>query len=275
MGVFISWSGTQSRKVASALREWLEQVVPGSNPWMSAEDIAPGTNWFSELMQHLEKTRFCVICLTPENMRSPWLYFEAGTIAGKRVDAKVSAYLIGVTPSQLEPGPLSQFQCTEASREGTWKLVRALNQSLEKDPHNEQVLEGNFGSRWPWLKKKIETALAEYDPDSPQSAIETEQLKPAYNLSEDAEQLLLEAALDRRGVLLLLRTMRGLTVQTNGKQLCERQDARSEATWQAAVRELLSNGLLENRGHKGEVFGVTAEGYRLADEIRSLETARP
>ena len=67
----------------------------------------------------------------------------------------------------------------------------------------------------------------------------------------------------------MVRTSSGLMVQTNGKQLADRQNPRSEALWRAAVRQLVQYGLLEARGHKGEVFGVTAEGYRVADDLRA------
>jgi hypothetical protein len=268
MDVLIRWSGQQSHQVGSALHDWLKEVIPGINPWISTEDIAIGTSWFQSLMTQLDSTSLCVICMTPENVRSPWLYFEAGAIAGKRVDARVCSYLIGVSGNQLMAGPLSQFQWTEANKTGTWKLIREINRCLAS-PHNESLLETSFDRKWVPLKRRLEKAIAEYNPDLSSHQVETEELKPVYRLSPEAEQLLVEAASDAHGTVMMIRSSAGLHIQTNSKQMGELRNPRAEATWQAAVRELLQNSLLQAQGHKGELFVVTAEGYRVADALRA------
>lgn len=98
----------------------------------------------------------------------------------------------------------------------------------------------------------------------------TEIISPAPaipQLSDTAKQLLFEAARDTNGSVMCIRVMAGLIVQTNGKQLAQMGDARSEARWRGAIEELVRCGLLEPRGHKGEVFGVTNDGYQLADRL--------
>ncbi|MGO8863938.1 MAG: toll/interleukin-1 receptor domain-containing protein [Acidimicrobiales bacterium] len=266
MDVLISWAGKQSQGVGSQLFDWLNETIPGVSPWISSESIAPGSNWVQTLMEKLETTRFCLICLTPENVRSPWLYFEAGAIAGRRGDAKVCGYLAGVDSSQLQGGPLSLFQWVEASKEGTWKLVREINRGLER-PNDEKLLEAGFDRRWPALKLRLEKTLIETAATGADR--ETEALKPVYRLSAEADTLLREAAADPHGQVMMARTRSGLFVQTNKRQFTEQMSARSEATWQGAVRELLQKGLLENAGSKGEVFRVTTEGYRAADDLKS------
>ena len=73
MDVLVSWSGRLSHRVGQALHEWLTDVLPAAKPWISSEDIGPGTSWFQSLMGKLESTSLCVICMTPDNVRSPWL----------------------------------------------------------------------------------------------------------------------------------------------------------------------------------------------------------
>ena len=41
MKIFISWSGEQSREMAEALRDWIPDVLPEAEPWMSVADISP------------------------------------------------------------------------------------------------------------------------------------------------------------------------------------------------------------------------------------------
>jgi len=276
MNVFLSWSGTQSKKLAEVFRDWLGTVLPGVRPWLSSEDIGVGAQWFPALIGQLESTSACILFLTPQNVRSPWLYFEAGAIAAKRNDAKVCSYLIGVSGPQLAGGPLGQFQWAESTREGTWKLLRELNRGFPA-AHEESLLEAGFTQKWPALKRKLDTLLTEEE-NGPPRGLETQPSPAVYELTNEARTLLREATEDRTGMVLMLRTSEGLIVQTNGKQFAERGNARSEAVWQAAVRQLLQFGLLESRGAKGEVFGLSAEGFRVGDGLRhgaaaALETA--
>jgi len=97
-------------------------------------------------------------------------------------------------------------------------------------------------------------------------------LKPERQLSKEARDLLLEAAADKNGVVLRVKTRGGLTIQANGKNLVTTpKDARCQALWEAALNELRQNGLLEGRGQKGQVFGVTRDGYELADRLKAVE----
>lgn len=90
------------------------------------------------------------------------------------------------------------------------------------------------------------------------------------SMSDETGQLLLEVAEDRNGQVLMVRTMSGMSVQVNGKNFVEQRNPRSEARWEGAVHELCQLELLQERGHKGEVFSITNEGYRIADAIREV-----
>lgn len=269
MKVFISWSGKQSHAVANALREWLPNAIPGCQPWTSSTDLSAGSRWFPTLMQELESTRFCIICLTPDNLRSPWLYFEAGAIATSK-SARVCGFVTGISLSQL-PGPFAQFQCVQSDAEGALSLVKAINELAEDKKYDDKQLNTWFSASWPRLRENLKDALLLYDPRSTPSDVETEQPQSTYRLTEEAKTLLVEASADKNGIIMMARTSSGLILQTNERQMCERQDARSEAKWQGAVRELVQQGLIEGRGHKGEVFNVTSEGYRVADELKAKQ----
>jgi hypothetical protein len=93
------------------------------------------------------------------------------------------------------------------------------------------------------------------------------------SLSDEARRLLLEAGADKNGVIMMLRSFQGLHIQTNGKMTCHPGDARAAATWKAAVEELRDAGFLEARGQKGEVFGMTAKGYKRAEALKEPQSA--
>lgn len=252
------------------LNGWLKEVLPGIKPWISTADITKGSAWFPVLLGRLEAARLCIICVTPENVRSPWLYFEAGAIAGKSGDTRVCAYLIGLTPAQLSSGPLAQFQATMADKADTWKLVRDLNRHLQSGAHDVMLLEKNYDAKWPQLKQTLDAVLAEYKAISVHEVPESEAVRVVYQLSREAIKLLKDAGADARGAIFMSRTMHGFHLQIGNTPIAGTRNARDVALWQAAVRQLLQNRLLEDRGGKGEVFGMTAEGYRVADELRTM-----
>jgi hypothetical protein len=115
MKVFLSWSGSRARAAALILRQWLPDVIQSIEPWMSAEDIDAGTRWGIEVTNQLAETRCGIICLTN---------FEAGALS-KTIDNNtyVIPYLIDLEPSDILPGPLTQFQAKRANKSETWQLI--------------------------------------------------------------------------------------------------------------------------------------------------------
>ena len=77
MQVFISWSGSESQAMAKALADWLPNVLQAAKPWFSPEHLQKGSRWAEELFSVLENSRVGVFCITPSNVHSPWVSFEA------------------------------------------------------------------------------------------------------------------------------------------------------------------------------------------------------
>src|ERR1044071_9633221 len=113
MQVFISWSGDRSRAVAAALYDWLPNVLQAVEPWMSRANLQAGAEWSRNTLSALERSRLGLICLTPENIQSPWMLFEAGALARSSKEVTIYPYLFDLSPSALT-GPLVQFQSVQA-----------------------------------------------------------------------------------------------------------------------------------------------------------------
>lgn len=158
MKVFLSWSGTRSQRVATALRDWLPNVLQAVSPWLSSSDIQVGARWANELDLQLQESRVGIICLTPENLAAPWLLYEAGALSKAVESAFVCPYLIGFNPSELS-GPLVQFQATTSTRDGTLDLVRMLNRALGNQALDEKVLDRAFQIWWPGLSAELDQIL--------------------------------------------------------------------------------------------------------------------
>ncbi len=104
--------------------------------------------------------------------------------------------------------------------------------------------------------------LAEATESAATTAHARESIQP---LSDEAQQLLLEAADDPNGSVDLVPTKTAFDIQTNRKSFGNREDPREQARWKAALDELLGRGFLDH-GH-GLDFNVTDSGYNMADTL--------
>jgi TIR domain len=154
MKIFISWSGERSMAVAVALKMWLPFIFQDVESWMSDHDINAGSRWANDVNAELESSNFGVLCLTPENIRAPWMLFEAGSLAKTVQVARVVPYRLDLNATDVEP-PLSQFQGVNADEDGTFRLLLSINDAravaLSRD-----MLQQIFEMWWPKLKDKLD-----------------------------------------------------------------------------------------------------------------------
>lgn len=153
MKIFISWSGERSQALGKALRDWLPLVLHYAEPWLSESDIAAGDRWAQSIATELEASNFGIICVTPENLESPWVLFESGALAKSMQDAKVIPLLFNLEYSDVA-GPLAQFQAKKADKVGVSEVVHAINKvSEEKTPEDRS--KQLFTALWPELEKAL------------------------------------------------------------------------------------------------------------------------
>src|SRR5208337_1432894 len=154
MDVFISWSGKRSGAAAEALRDWLPQVINALKPWLSAADIDKGARWGNEIAIKLKDAKAGIICLTPSNLHSDWLLFEAGALSKTIENTYVCPFLIGLEPADVKP-PLAQFQATRATKSDVLKLLRTLNSALGEVALPLSHIDEAFEVWWPKLEIKL------------------------------------------------------------------------------------------------------------------------
>lgn len=105
------------------------------------------------------------------------------------------------------------------------------------------------------------------DEDSPYGSELVESRTQLPQLSPEARVLLKEASQDSGGTIIHARYIGGTAIQTNGKNLIPSNERREVAKWEDALEQLSLNGLIVDRGFKGEVFEITNIGYQVADMI--------
>jgi len=123
MKIFLSWSGDRSRAVAAALDDWLRRVIHAVKPFYSAE-ISKGAKWSNEIDAALKGTQYGIVCLTPDNLDSVWIHYEAGALS-KLDEAPIWTFLVGLSPGDVSQ-PLGRFQHTQAVKGDTFKLLKAI-----------------------------------------------------------------------------------------------------------------------------------------------------
>ena len=105
------------------------------------------------------------------------------------------------------------------------------------------------------------TAIEEQPPSNPASS----------QLSEDARELLLDAARSKDDAISVVRVIAGLAISTRHRVFAEPGDRRSEARWKRALEELEQNGLIEALGNRREVFHLTHAGFAMADTLNESQ----
>lgn len=179
MNIFISWSGGLSHKIALVLKEHLPQIINNLEPFVSSEDIQKGDNWNSTISGKLNETDFGILCLTKENLESPWLLFEAGALSKNIAKAKVCSVLFDNLKRDEVKTPLSLFQTTLFEKEEFKKLFDTINTALGESKLTEKVISKSFEKWWPDLKEHIERVTDEYFPQ-----IKREETEKTDTLSE-------------------------------------------------------------------------------------------
>jgi hypothetical protein len=172
MKVFIGWSGARSQALAVALRDWIPLVLQYVEPWLSEKDIDAGERWAQTIAKELESSNFGIICITRENAASPWIVFEAGSLAKSLEEGRVIPLLLDVEFKEIT-GPLAQFQAKKVEKGGLYDVIQSVNKAAPQ-PIPEQRARQLVDALWPELEKlltSIPKQAASAKPSRPQAEI--------------------------------------------------------------------------------------------------------
>jgi hypothetical protein len=259
MKVFISWSGSRSKDIATALRALIGTALPGSEPWMSDTDIQLGTPWFASIGRALEESSIGLVAVTPENVREPWLYFEGGAIAKSVTTSRLMPVLFGVSARDLA-GPFAQFQCAVFGDPSMRRLLLELEALLQHADRRLLPLDERLAVCWPTFSANV-TAILSRPPgpgaDSDEQAdarglqwTSLPTLEQQILIALAGGQMKRELSLTSSSLATLLRASEtsiriALSALTDRSILkCERELRSGALTWRLADpgRKLLSEG---------------------------------
>jgi hypothetical protein len=151
--VFISWSGSPSKQIATALKVWLEEIFDDIYCFVSDVDIEAGSRSMNDIELALKGSRVGIIVTTRETMTKPWINFEAGALSKEVDDEKnrVIPLLIDLaSPTELV-GPMNILQAVAFSQEGMTKLLKSLYSAFSMVDKSE----GRMAAYWDGLEKSV------------------------------------------------------------------------------------------------------------------------
>lgn len=152
----MSWSGNQSKVIASALSSFLRMFdIP---TFFSEKDIRYGQKWYDTLTKEMQSASICIICVAENSIESPWVMFEAGSISNSSIGLQVIPYITGSNMiKRIGSLPVGVFQAAESTKSGTRRLLFELCSEYLGIISNDNInkLHQKFESRWPKLQKTI------------------------------------------------------------------------------------------------------------------------
>lgn len=152
MKVFLSWSKTYSGEIAKVLQKWLEDAFHQKiTTFISSEGIEAGTDWYRKISDELDQCELGILVLTPENVNSPWIMYEAGALSGKKALIPI---LFERNTDRVE-GPLTKRQQVTYDKAGFRNLLRAINKHIDAGL-SEKMLDNFLKAEWDTLEKEID-----------------------------------------------------------------------------------------------------------------------
>ena len=186
----------------------------------------------------------------------PNVLFEAGMAMGRDQDRTV---LVGLGNLR----PFSDVAGRHAIRlDNSSQRRQELAQRLQVAgcPVNLQ------GTDW-HLAGDFEDAVVEENDNLGPRLEPPPQLLTTPQISDDARELLLDAARSANDTIMAYKVLAGLGIKTRTRSFVEPGDRRSGARWKRALEELEQIGLIEALSYKREAFQLTHAGFAMADTL--------
>lgn len=199
MKVFLSWSSELSHKIAKEFRDWLPMVIQSTEPYVSSEDIDKGTRWSVDIATELQDSSFGILFVTKDNLKAPWLNFEAGALSKSFDSSRVTPFLFDIKASDMSGSPLLQFQSTSNDKEDIKKLIHSINNVTSSDKIPENKINLIFDKWWPDLEAKLKDlknhhdSTSTHDPKPKPKDKQQEILEEILELSRNQQKILINS----------------------------------------------------------------------------------
>lgn len=152
--LFIVWSGSLSQKIAREFFNWIPDIIQSVDPFFS-EDTDKGKFWQGDVNRNLARITTGIVILTPENLNSGWIHYEAGALSNKLTQKeRVCPILINLKKSDVNL-PLNMLQLTYFNKDEIFKMIKSINDVQTQPLESERLLK-YFNDKWDNFKEVVE-----------------------------------------------------------------------------------------------------------------------
>ena len=244
--VFLSHKGADKELVID-FKETLK--ILGYDPWLDKDAMPAGASVERELLQGMQDSCGVVFFITPSFKDEGFLETEVNyAIREKR--EKGDKFTIVTLRFVGADGNTSEIP--ELLKPYVWKQPKTRLEALRE------------------IVRALPVAPVSIDwRDEIAGVVTAPKTKSTVTELSDEAKAILKAAAAGDGKIIHMRYMDidGKSIRVGGKDLIPKHDPRTIAIWGGGLEDLQQRRYIEDRGHKGEVFGVTREGYEAADEL--------
>lgn len=242
--VFLSHKGDDKEEVID-FKKTLETL--GYDPWLDEDAMPAGTSLERGLLQGMQDSCGVVFFITPSFKDEGFLETEVDYARQekRRKGDKFAIVVLRLADADGNVGEIPELLTTYV-----WKEPKTLLEALREVVRALPV--GPVGVDW---REEITGVVT-----APKMKSTTTEL------SEEAKAIL-KAAVADDGTIMRQRYLSSQAIQAGREVLIRDQDPRTVARWMGGLEDLQRRRYIKDRGHKGEVFEVTREGYEAADEL--------
>jgi len=219
----------------------------GFEPWLDDDAMPAGTTLARGLMQGMQDSCGAVFFITPSFEDEGFLETEVNYAIQEKHEKRDKFAIITLLFENEEEG---RANVPDLLKPYVWKKPRTQLEALREIVRALPVVVGK--ADW---REEIESVAKTPEVNS-----------TVPELSNEAKMILIEAV-SGDGVIMYVRTFGGEAIQENDKSMIPNGDPRTVALWMGGLKDLQRRNYIQDRGHKGEVFDVTREGYEAADRL--------
>lgn len=124
-------------------------------------------------------------------------------------------------------------------------------------------------ARWERYRDKFISNITEIQKNEQVDEEKSKNCKTENSISKDSAVLLVYAANSEYGEITVAKSIIGTSISTKEWTFLEPDSgAREEARWNSAIEELEKFELIKSKSYKRQLFNVSHEGYKIADDFK-------